>query len=81
MFLPVEEGCEGECAVEVGDVQVMPFIGKPRAEEGEVGRVTPQSAAGAVLGLRGVQGSKLGRVRAGEGMVHGQLEGCGGSAS
>ena len=60
-----------------GDAQIPAREGKPGAEEGEVGWVTPQSAARAVLRLRGIRRTEPGHVRAGEGVVDCQLEGSG----
>ena len=49
MFLVGEERLEGEGAVVRCNAQISAFESKLRAEKGEVGGVTPQSAAGAVL--------------------------------
>ena len=49
VLLVREECLEGEDAVVSGDAQVASREGEPGAEQGEVGRVVPQSATGAIL--------------------------------
>ena len=81
VFLMREERLVGEGVTVGSDAQVAPGKGETRAEQGEVGWVTPQGAAGAILGLRGVRWSEPGCVGAGEGVIDSQLQGRGCGAS